>query len=170
MFVQLRPAAAAAKRRAIGIDIGGTKIAAGVVTEAGTIIRALTVPTPQRQDQIVEGIAAAVADLRRAHPDVAAVGIGAAGMVDWPSGHIRWAPNNAYSTGPRDARGGEGHLRLTVQSYDDDKIVLEGAIAAATTAFNAFTDHARGFDGCSAPAPMPQKERASMRQARSSDT
>jgi glucokinase len=96
MFVQLRPAAAAAKRRAIGIDIGGTKIAAGVVTEAGSIIQALTVPTPQHQDQIVQAIAAAVSDLQRAHPDVAAVGVGAAGMVDWPSGHIRWAPNNAY--------------------------------------------------------------------------
>ena len=75
--------------------------------------------------------------------------------------------DNAYSTGPRDARGGEGHLRLTVQSYDDDKIVLEGAIAAATTAFNAFTDHARGLDGCSAPPPVPQKSR---RQARSNHT
>jgi glucokinase len=96
MFVQLRPAAAAAKRRAIGIDIGGTKIAAGVVTEAGSIIQALTVPTPQHQDQIIQAIAAAVSDLQRAHPDVAAVGVGAAGMVDWPSGHIRWAPNNAY--------------------------------------------------------------------------
>jgi glucokinase len=100
MFAQLRPTAAAANRRAIGIDIGGTKIAAGVVTEAGTIVRSLTVPTPQRQDQIVGRIAAAVADLQRAHPDVAAVGVGAAGMVDWPSGHIRWAPNNAYQDLP----------------------------------------------------------------------
>ena len=31
---------------------------------------------------------------------MAAVGVGAAGMIDWPTGHIRWAPNNSYSDLP----------------------------------------------------------------------
>ena len=75
--------------------------------------------------------------------------------------------DNAYSSGPSDARGGEEHLRLAVQSYADDKIAIEGAIAAATTAFNAFADHARGSDGCSAPAVVAQKSRATGRPARS---
>lgn len=100
MFALLRPAATAARRRAIGVDIGGTKIAAGVVTAEGAIVQALAVPTPQRQDHIVQCILATVTDLRKAHPEVAAVGVGAAGMVDWPSGHIRWAPNNAYQDLP----------------------------------------------------------------------
>jgi predicted NBD/HSP70 family sugar kinase len=56
--------------------------------------------------------------------------------------------DNAYSTGPSDARGGAGHIRLTVQSYLDDNIAYQGAVAAATTAFNAFTEHACGLDGC----------------------
>jgi len=34
--------------------------------------------------------------LRERHPDVAGIGVGAAGMVDWPTGRIRWAPNNSY--------------------------------------------------------------------------
>lgn len=63
--------------------------------------------------------------------------------------------DGAYSTGPDDARGnnlpdvqGKNH-RLAVQSYaDDDQIAGEGAVAAATTVFNAFIEHARGSDGC----------------------
>jgi predicted NBD/HSP70 family sugar kinase len=54
--------------------------------------------------------------------------------------------DGAYSTGARDARG--GHLRLTVESYADDQLARDGAVAAATTAFNAFIEHARGSDGC----------------------
>jgi len=96
MFALLRSAATGPRRRAIGIDIGGTKIAAGVVSAEGRIVQALAVPTPQRQDDVVQCILATVTGLRRAHPDVAAIGVGAAGMVDWPSGHIRWAPNNSY--------------------------------------------------------------------------
>jgi predicted NBD/HSP70 family sugar kinase len=64
--------------------------------------------------------------------------------------------DSAYSTGPSDARGGEDHLRLAIHSYADDTIALDGAVAAATTAFNAFTEHARGFDGC--PVPVNQKK------------
>jgi len=74
--------------------------------------------------------------------------------------------DNAYSTGPNDARGGEGHLRLTVHSYVDDNVAHEGAVAAATAAFNAFTEHARGLDGCP-PPPSPRKDEAKpARQAR----
>jgi predicted NBD/HSP70 family sugar kinase len=54
--------------------------------------------------------------------------------------------DGAYSTGAKDARG--GRLRLTVQSYADDQLARDGAVAAATTAFNAFIEHARGSDGC----------------------
>jgi glucokinase len=100
MTALLRPTVTEANRRAIGIDVGGTKIAAGVVTAQGTIVQALAVPTPRRQDHIVQRILAAITDLQSAHPDVAAVGVGAAGMIDWPAGHIRWAPNNSYEDLP----------------------------------------------------------------------
>ena len=54
--------------------------------------------------------------------------------------------DSAYSTGPADARG--GGIRLTVHSYGDDELARDGAVAAATTAFSAFIEHARGVDGC----------------------
>lgn len=57
--------------------------------------------------------------------------------------------DGGYSTGPADAR--DGGRELTVQSYANDaEAARDGAIAAATTVFNAFIEHARGRDGCSA--------------------
>lgn len=44
----------------IGVDIGGTKIAAGVVDEEGHILETHTVPTPPTADAIVDAICAAV--------------------------------------------------------------------------------------------------------------
>src|SRR5579863_585294 len=100
MTSPLRPMVTEAKQQAIGIDIGGTKIAAGVIASDGTIIQAAAVPTPQRQDALVQSILDTVSDLRRHHPGVIATGVGAAGIVDWPNGHIRWAPNNTYQDLP----------------------------------------------------------------------
>jgi glucokinase len=37
-----------------------------------------------------------IGSLRDQHPSVEAIGAGAAGKVEWPAGHIRWAPNNAH--------------------------------------------------------------------------
>jgi glucokinase len=87
---------------AIGLDVGGTKIAGGVVDASGRILERLCpISSPADEaDRTVAVLSAAIGELRGRHPDVAAVGIGAAGMVDWPSGHIRWAPNNAYRALP----------------------------------------------------------------------
>ena len=82
---------------AIGIDIGGTKIAGGLVDRAGTIHAELEEPTPPRSGAVV--VAALVVDLvarLREGKDVAAVGVGAAGVVRWPEGRVLWAPNNSY--------------------------------------------------------------------------
>ena len=51
----------------IGVDIGGTKIAAGVVDEEGTILETVKVPTPPTPEGVVDAIAAAVRDARTAH-------------------------------------------------------------------------------------------------------
>ena len=85
-------------RHAIGLDIGGTKVAGAVVAEDGTVVDELTEPTPQTSDaptmsRLLLGM---VESLRGRNPEVLAVGVGAAGTVAWPSGRILWAPNNAY--------------------------------------------------------------------------
>ncbi|MDX3093631.1 ROK family glucokinase [Streptomyces sp. ME01-24h] len=76
----------------IGVDIGGTKIAAGVVDEEGAILEIVKVPTPQTSEGVVDAIATAVHDVS-AHHTVEAVGIGAAGYVDDKRATVLFAPN-----------------------------------------------------------------------------
>jgi glucokinase len=77
---------------AIGVDIGGTKIAAGLVSEAGDILDSVAEPTPADATKIP----AVVADLvERLTGDEKAsgIGIGAAGFVGEDRSTVRFAPN-----------------------------------------------------------------------------
>jgi glucokinase len=87
---------------AIGLDVGGTKIAGGVVSVDGEVLeRMAPLPCPATDEAAtITVLRQVITELRARHPDVAAVGIGAAGLVDWPEGRIRWAPNNAYRAVP----------------------------------------------------------------------
>ncbi|KUJ54495.1 glucokinase [Streptomyces albus subsp. albus] len=76
----------------IGVDIGGTKIAAGVVDEEGAILDISTVPTPSTPEGVIDAIADAVRDVSAGHA-VEAVGIGAAGYVDDKRATVLFAPN-----------------------------------------------------------------------------
>jgi glucokinase len=131
MTLPLRPAVTEQCRYAVGVDVGGTKIAAGVVTPDGRILHKATAPTPREQDHVVQHILAIIEKLRSRYPDVAAVGVGAAGMIDWPSGHIRWAPNNSYSDLPLQQllTGGSG-LPTVVENDANAAAWAETAVGA----------------------------------------
>jgi glucokinase len=79
-------------RRAVGIDVGGTKIAAARITMEGAVEATTVAPTPARdRDQAlaaIEAAASAVID-----DDVVAIGVGMAGLVDVRSGVLLSAPN-----------------------------------------------------------------------------
>lgn len=69
----------------IGVDIGGTKIAAGIVTASGEMIARHEQPTPVTGGGEVilnDAIDAAKAVLRTASVPVVAVGVGAGGQID----------------------------------------------------------------------------------------
>ena len=132
----LRPIVTEVKRQAIGVDVGGTKIAAGVVAADDKIIEAVAVPTPLRQDALVQGILDTVSDLRCHYPGVAAVGVGAARMVDWPSGHIRWAPNISYQDLPLQQLLTEGTGLPAVVENDANAAAWAEAIAGAGAGLN----------------------------------
>jgi glucokinase len=84
-------------RVAVGLDVGGTKIAGGVVASTGEVLERITpLHTPTDCHGVTRQLAAVVDDLRQRHPGVIAIGVGAAGLVTWPDGHVRWAPNNGY--------------------------------------------------------------------------
>ncbi|GHF31987.1 glucokinase [Streptomyces mashuensis] len=76
----------------IGVDIGGTKIAAGVVDEEGSILATCKVPTPGTPEGVVDAIADAVRTVSEGF-EVDAVGIGAAGYVDDKRATVLFAPN-----------------------------------------------------------------------------
>ncbi|MCD0481433.1 ROK family glucokinase [Streptacidiphilus sp. ASG 303] len=79
----------------VGVDIGGTKVAAGAVDADGRVLEQLRTETPHKskspkvvEDTIVE----LVLDLADRH-DVHAVGVGAAGWVDADRSRVLFAPH-----------------------------------------------------------------------------
>jgi glucokinase len=106
----------------IGVDVGGTKVAAGVVTEDGTVLARTRRPTPSASpEHVEETIAAVVTDLRREH-DVEAVGIGAAGFIDADRSRVLFAPNLVWRDEP---------LRDDVAKRIDLPVVVENDANAA---------------------------------------
>lgn len=86
----------------VGIDIGGTKVMAGVVDADGTILEKVRAETPEKSKspKVVEDtIAELVLDLSDRH-DVHAVGIGAAGWIDADRSRVLFAPHLAWRDEP----------------------------------------------------------------------
>jgi glucokinase len=72
---------------AIGVDLGGTKILAGVVARDGSVVRRHERPTPQdSQEHVLLELEAAVAELL--DESVAAVGFGAPSPIDQARGVV----------------------------------------------------------------------------------
>ena len=78
----------------VGVDLGGTKIAAGTVDPGGEVVSRVRVPTPHDPDRIAGAIAEAVQQVRKGWDDVRAVGVGAAGYVDADRSTVRFASCN----------------------------------------------------------------------------
>ncbi|NUO19550.1 ROK family protein [bacterium] len=83
-------------RLALGIDIGGTNLKVGLVTETGKLIDKETTPTPRPRDlsAVVSALHVVVKSLCEKHaarPEGA--GIGAPGVVDESMQTVLWAPN-----------------------------------------------------------------------------
>jgi glucokinase len=77
---------------AIGVDIGGTKIAAGVVSDSGKILDRSHEPTPDDSTKIPSVVADLVERLV-GDEKAAGIGIGAAGFVGEDRATVRFAPN-----------------------------------------------------------------------------
>jgi glucokinase len=88
----------------VGIDIGGTKVLAGVVDSSGRVLERQRRLTPGNSVRDVENtIVELVRELGRTH-DIAAVGVGAAGFVDVTRSVVKFSPHLAWRDEPlRDA-------------------------------------------------------------------
>ncbi|WP_242605941.1 ROK family glucokinase [Frankia sp. Cppng1_Ct_nod] len=104
----------------VGVDVGGTKVAAGVVDVTGAIVASVRRPTPTHEPaEVADTIDAAVAELRAAvgPESVRAVGIGAAGWIDRERSHVLFAPNLAWRNEPlRDEVSARTGLPVVVEN------------------------------------------------------
>jgi glucokinase len=112
----------------VGIDVGGTKIAGGVVDERGNVLARARRVSPATDTEAIElAIEDLVSELRGAH-EIEAVGIGAAGFVDSARSVVMFAPNLAWRDEP---------LRADLERRIGLRVIVENDANAA--AWGEFT-------------------------------
>lgn len=85
----------------VGVDVGGTKMAAGVVDEHGHVLDRAKRPSPSEDaEELLAAICDLVGELRGSH-DLAAVGVGAAGFVSSDRRRVLFAPHLQWGPGPQ---------------------------------------------------------------------
>jgi glucokinase len=101
----------------IGVDVGGTKIAAGAVDASGRIVEKVRVQTPATTAQAVEdGIVEAIQRLQQNHA-ATAVGLAVAGFVDEKRATLRFAANLPMEDRPlRETIGARVGLPVVVEN------------------------------------------------------
>lgn len=76
----------------LGIDIGGTKMAVGLVNQLGDVIVSGRTPTPARSsgDEMLGALFAICSDVMEqgGNPEINGVGVGCAGPMVWPDGVV----------------------------------------------------------------------------------
>jgi glucokinase len=106
---------------AVGVDIGGTKIATGLVSEDGRILDSASEPTPDDAAKIPTIVADLVQRLV-GEEQAAGIGIGAAGFVGEDRSTVRFAPNIDWREEP---------LGDNVRALVDLPVVVENDANAA---------------------------------------
>lgn len=110
---------------AIGIDLGGTKIAMGTVDGEGRVIRLLRFETAALDGPaaVIARIAAGVTQLKQGSEcSILGIGIGVAGQVEADSGTVRFAPNLDWRDVP---------LRLDLEKLTDLRVAVVNDVRAA---------------------------------------
>lgn len=127
----------------IGIDLGGTNIAAGIVDNDGRILLKMSVPTgaTRAKEEIIEDIASLcrtlVKEAKIAFAEIESIGIAVPGGVDEKSGEILFTPNIPFS--------GINICNILSEKLDGKKIALANDANAATLA-EVLTGAAKGAD------------------------
>ena len=77
----------------IGIDVGGTKIASGVL-RGDELLSAHVIPTPDTGwESVLDAIAGEVRRLQERHPDARLIGVGIPGPLNADRTRVKFAPN-----------------------------------------------------------------------------
>ncbi|MFF3595688.1 ROK family protein [Kitasatospora indigofera] len=108
-----------AGRAVAGVDIGGTKISAGLVGADGTLGRVVTVRTPAAQGPAAV-LAAVAGAVRSLDSRPVAVGVGSAGVIDPAGGFVLSATDALPGWAGTDLRGGLRALLDVPVAVDND--------------------------------------------------
>jgi glucokinase len=85
---------------AIGIDIGGTKIAGALVSDQGEILREHRSPTPAGDPGAIIDVVVEMVEKLAAGEQVIAAGVAAAGFIDAAQSTVYYAPNINWRNEP----------------------------------------------------------------------
>ena len=124
----------------IGVDVGGTKVLAAVVDDAGRVVRTATRRTPGRRvaaHQVEEALAGAVLEVA-AGERVGGVGVAAAGFVDTSGERVMFAPHLPWQG--EEVRAGLERRFGAPTALDNDAncaALAEGSYGAARGASSA---------------------------------
>jgi glucokinase len=106
----------------IGIDVGGTKIAGGLVSESGEIVKILKTPTPaDSTGELIDAVAEMV-EVLKSGEDIKAVGVAIAGFIDAGQSKVIYAPNLSLRNEP---------LKQKLESKLDIEVFIENDANAA---------------------------------------
>ncbi len=113
--------------RVIGVDIGGSKILAGLVSPQGEILRTRSVATPAKPAAILAEVKRLCAELiAEAQGEVLAIGIGSAGMVDSGRGRVLHANDNLPGWSGTSLSALEIGARLPIVAENDARAFAYG--------------------------------------------
>lgn len=119
MFAQNRESALLS----IGIDIGGTKILGALVDQSGQVVQEKRIASPaQDPERMIQEVAALIGELLVVEPEVAGIGVAAAGFIDADRSTVLYAPNLNWRNEP---------LRQKITEKVGREVVIENDANAA---------------------------------------
>jgi glucokinase len=112
------------EQRALAVDVGGTKLAVGVVDGEGRLLEYLRAATPQSSipdggELIFRTLAGLIGELKTDPDEYVGVGVGCGGPMRWPQGEVSPLNIPAWRGFPLRARLAELYPGLPVRVHND---------------------------------------------------
>lgn len=120
----------------IGIDLGGTNIAVGIVTKEGTIVKKMSVPARAERpfDRIFADMAACIRQLLKetgiSESEIVSIGIGTPGCIDTEKGVLIFAGNFKYGKNVNYREEMAKHFFVPVYIGNDANVAALGEVRA----------------------------------------